>query len=64
VVAVCSLSGRFFLLSFEEIKVCIALMKRRCLFCLHCEEKICLEASRCFEPIGFETSEPSPCEPI
>jgi len=28
-----------------------------CLFCMHCEEKICLEASRCF---GFYPGRPSP----
>lgn len=32
-------------LVFEEIKVCITSLKC-CLFCLHCEEKIDLEASR------------------
>lgn len=50
-------------LSFEEVKVCIGLLAR-CLFCIHCEEKICLEASRCFEPVGFETSEPDPDDAV
>ncbi len=38
-------------LVFGEIKVCIGRMAG-CLFCIHCEEKIDLEASRCF---GFLT---------
>jgi len=47
-------------LSSGEIKVCTFIDYRwKCLFWIHCEEKICLEASRCFEPIGFEMSEPS-----
>ena len=47
-------------LSLEEIKVCVCQMAVR-LFCIHCEEKIDLEASRCFgEPKASETfpSEP------
>ena len=36
------------ILVFEENKVCITSMKC-CLFCKNCEEKIDLEASRCFE---------------
>ena len=34
-------------LSFEEIKVLHRLLGC-CVFCIHCEEKIDLEASRCF----------------
>ncbi len=34
----------------EKIKVCTFIDYRwKCLFWIHCEEKICLEASRCFE---------------
>ncbi len=42
-------------ISFEEVKVCITSMKC-CLFCKNREEKIDLEASRCFER-KFRTSE-------
>ncbi len=39
-------------ISFEEKRVCTLLSSGLCLFCLYCEEKIDLEASRCF---GFLT---------
>ena len=49
-------------ISFEEIKVCVCQMAVR-LFCIHCEEKIDLEASRCFGLMS-RTSETFPSEPF
>ena len=49
-------------ISFEEIKVCVCQMAVR-LFCIHCEEKIDLEASRCFGLVSL-ASETFPDEPF
>jgi len=49
-------------LSLKKNKVCTS-RSRLCLFCLHCEEKICLEASRCCcscRKVAGMASEPSP----
>ncbi len=47
-------------LIFEEKTFCTA-FRSLCLFCIHCEEKICLEASRCFGDLRIiEMSKPSP----